>query len=207
MSEKVISPIEVAPFVYVYEDVLKPGNFIELLEAECKQDWGYVQWMRTPTGDNSETRVDQYRSSLGCSISPLTIPENEIAIERVKPLAKATSEWVSKLEPYIWHYRNTFDINVTKNEGYTVLKYGRGAEYKGHVDHSASNSRVFSLVGFLNDVEIGGELTFPLLNNVSVKPKAGSIIMFPSNFPFYHYAKPVGETNDEVKYSFVTWFL
>lgn len=206
MSEKTIIPIEVAPFVYVYENAFKPGNYIELLEEECKQDWGYVQWMRTPTGDSNETRVDTYRSSLGCSIGPLTISEEEIAIERVKPLAKATSEWVGAMEKYVWHYRNTFDIQVSKNEGYTVLKYGRGAEYKGHVDHAASNARVFSLVGFMNDVEIGGELVFPLYD-AKIKPKAGSVIMFPSNFPFYHYAKPVGETNDEVKYSFVTWFL
>jgi hypothetical protein len=57
----------------------------------------------------------------------------------------------------------------------------------------------------MNDVTDGGELIFPFLD-IELKPTAGSVIIFPSNFPFYHYAKPAGENSEEVKYSLVTWF-
>jgi len=112
---------------------------------------------------------------------------------------------VMALEKSIWHYRNSYGVNVERNEGYRILKYGAGAEYRGHVDHAPQNQRVMSLVAFFNDVTDGGELEFPVFN-VSVKPRAGSAVIFPSNFPYFHFANPAGEASDEVKYSLVTWF-
>jgi len=200
-----MKPVELGTCVYVYENAFKPSNFIELLEEECKQDWGYVQWFRSQTGGQDTATVSSYRSSQGCELSPLMTDVDNIQIERVKPLATVAQGITEQLEKVIWHYRNSFNIEVTTNEGYRILKYGSGAEYRGHVDHHHDNGRVFSLVGFVNDVSDGGELTFPLLN-VTVKPKAGSVVLFPSNFPYFHYANPVGENSEEIKYSLVSWF-
>jgi len=200
-----MKPIELGTCIYVYENAFKPSNFIELLEGECKQDWGYVQWFRSQTGGESTATTSSYRSSQGCELSPLMSPVDNIQVERVIPLAKSAQDITEQLEKVIWHYRNSFNIEVSTNEGYRILKYGSGAEYRGHVDHHQDNGRVFSLVGFVNDVSDGGELTFPLLN-VTVKPKAGSVVLFPSNFPYFHYANPVGENSEEVKYSIVSWF-
>jgi hypothetical protein len=200
-----MTPIELATCIYVYENAFKPANCIELLEQECKQEWGYVQWFRSQTGDDNTATVSSYRSSLGCELSPLFTNVQDIQVERVKPLAGLVQGISEQLENSVWHYRNSFNIDVTENEGYRILKYGSGAEYRGHVDHHQDNGRVFSLVGFMNDVEDGGELTFPLLD-VTVKPKAGSVVFFPSNFPYFHYANPVGENSQEIKYSIVSWF-
>jgi predicted 2-oxoglutarate/Fe(II)-dependent dioxygenase YbiX len=49
----------------------------------------------------------------------------------------------------------------------------------------------------------GGELEFPYLDT-KLKLETGSVVLFPSNFPYMHIAHPV--TNG-IKYSLVTWFI
>jgi hypothetical protein len=100
---------------------------------------------------------------------------------------------------------NNFELDLEADEGYRVLKYGGGAEYTAHHDHFNTNNRVLSLVAFLNDGYSGGNLIFPRFD-VSIKPKAGTVIVFPSNFPYIHIAEPVGSNDNSIKYSLVTWF-
>lgn len=195
---------ELAPCVIWYEDAFKPGNFLEMLEAECQQQWGYLSWYLTTVG-KGQTRVD-YRSSLACELAPLSLPIDQISEPRLVPLAEKWHDIHEDLQKCIWSYRNMYDIDVKEDEGMTILKYSKGAEYRGHVDHAPSNQRVFSIVAFANDNFDGGELTFPIFD-VTVKPKAGGAVLFPSNFPYFHYAQAVGSVNDnDAKYSFVTWF-
>ena len=60
-------------------------------------------------------------------------------------------------------------------------------EFKLHVDigDKASSSRFLNLFCYLNDVEEGGETTFPNLG-LSFKPKKGSLLIFPPNWFFPH---------------------
>ena len=201
-----MKPIDLGNCVYLYENTFTPGNFIELLEEECKNDWGYLSWFRTLVGSGDNLRADNYRSSLGCELSPLNVPESEVSVDRLLPVRSAWDKIRTDTDKAVWHYRNEHVLNLTKDEGYRVLKYGRGAEYRGHVDHHPSNQRVLSVLGYLNDGYAGGELVFPLLD-ITVKPKAGAVLLFPSNFPYYHYANSVGDVSDEIKYSFVSWFV
>lgn len=68
-------------------------------------------------------------------------------------------------------------------EGLQVLHYEPGQEFKPHYDYfgpthpSSPNNRISTLVIYLNDVEEGGETTFPRLN-ISVKPTKGSAVYF-----------------------------
>ncbi|UTR10386.1 2OG-Fe(II) oxygenase [Evansella sp. LMS18] len=68
-------------------------------------------------------------------------------------------------------------------EGLQILNYKPGQEYKAHHDYFSSsarpvkNPRISTLVMYLNDVEEGGETTFPKLN-LSVSPKKGSAVYF-----------------------------
>lgn len=198
---------EIAPCLIVFENAFKPGNFIELLEEECQQQWGYTSWYLTYVGitGKQQQRVD-YRSSLACELGVLGQPIESIAEPRIIPLAESWHNIHNDLQTCIWSYRNMYDLDVKEDEGFACLKYSKGAEYRGHVDHAPSNERVFSIVAFINDNFEGGELNFPLFD-VSVTPKAGSAVCFPSNFPYFHFAQPVGATNaSETKYSLVTWF-
>lgn len=183
-----------------YDNIFDAGNFIELLETECSHDWGYVHWERSATG---EGQISNIRTSMGCELTPLGA-EN-IAVDRVKPLANEWTRIWKKIDPIVWDYRNGFELDLQMDEGYRVLKYGGGAEYHAHHDHFRDNARSLSLVAFLNDGFTGGNLVFPRFN-VNISPRAGSIVLFPSNFPYLHIAEPVGVNDDTIKYSLVTWF-
>lgn len=199
--------VEHFPCLREYTSVYSPGDFIDLVEQECKQDWGYLSWYQTPIGGNKNNLsnvVDIHRTSLGCEMSPISMPVENVSQERLIPLAKKWMHIRERIDKCIWHYRNTYSLHLGADEGFRLLKYGRGAEYKGHVDHAPTNARVLSLVSFVNDGFSGGELVFPLID-ASIKPSAGSVVLFPSNFPYYHYAAPVGKNDESIKYSLVTW--
>jgi len=159
-----------------------------------------VRWEKSATG---EGQISNTRTSMGCELMPLG--SNEISIERVMPLASEWQKIWEKIDPIVWDYRHVFELDLEMDEGYRVLKYGGGAEYHAHHDHFRNNARSLSLVAFLNDNFTGGNLVFPRFN-VNIQPRAGSVIMFPSNYPYLHIAEPVGEKDNTVKYSLVTWF-
>jgi predicted 2-oxoglutarate/Fe(II)-dependent dioxygenase YbiX len=61
---------------------------------------------------------------------------------------------------------------------------------------------VFSAIACLGAAEEGGQLEFPNFD-LTISLDAGSVILFPSNFPYVHIAHPV---TSGIKYSMVTWF-
>jgi len=74
-------------------------------------------------------------------------------------------------------------VPIAHAEGLQVLHYEPGQQFKAHYDffgsgHSSSpNNRISTLVIYLNDVEEGGDTTFPHLG-VAVKPMKGSAVYF-----------------------------
>lgn len=67
-----------------------------------------------------------------------------------------------------------------------LLNYEVGQFYKQHHDYiwhlrnRAEGARVATLFLYLNDVEAGGGTNFPLLNNMTVMPKKGKALLWPS---------------------------
>jgi predicted 2-oxoglutarate/Fe(II)-dependent dioxygenase YbiX len=86
-------------------------------------------------------------------------------------------------------------------EGYNMLKYSSGEEYKVHYDGATETGRHVSAILYLNDEYEGGEIEFPAFK-IKIKPQAGMLIMFPSNFAYRHVAHPV---ISGTKYAMVTW--
>lgn len=104
------------------------------------------------------------------------------------------------------HYTNVlypFAGQNIKNREYNVhlLKYGVNGFLPAHQDHGVS-SRVLSTVMYLNDDYEGGEIEF-VNSNVKIKPPAGSIIFFPSNFLYIHEVHPI---TSGFRYSLPHWF-
>lgn len=85
------------------------------------------------------------------------------------------------------HYCETLGIEYINPSPISISKYQKGAEMGPHVDWHGDTSiePIMSAVLYLNDSYEGGELDFPDLG-VTIKPKAGSIVIFPSIEPFYH---------------------
>jgi len=192
---------ELAPCVFMYKNLFSNGKrLIDLVEKECSNEWGYLKWARAQVGDGY---ISDIRTSMACELSPIS--GQLINNEDVIPLVECWRETFKAIDKAVWHYREDNELNLESDEGFRVLRYGKGAEYRAHHDHGPGNSRVLSLVAFLNDDFSGGELEFPKFD-LKIKPEAGSCVIFPSNFPYLHIANPAGVEDGTVKYSLVTWY-
>ena len=69
-------------------------------------------------------------------------------------------------------------------------------QFKDHVDVQDYASARRFLVGFLylNDVEEGGETSFPKLN-FDISAKCGTILLFPPTWQYRHAGKPPVSNN------------
>lgn len=88
-----------------------------------------------------------------------------------------------------------------REESIHLLRYGKTGHLPAHQDQGVS-TRVLSSVMYLNDNYDGGEIEF-VNSGVKIKPEAGSIIFFPSNFLYIHEVHPI--TNG-YRYSMPHWY-
>jgi Rps23 Pro-64 3,4-dihydroxylase Tpa1-like proline 4-hydroxylase len=82
-----------------------------------------------------------------------------------------------------------------------LLKYEKAGFLPAHSDHGIS-SRVLSAVLYLNDDYEGGNIKFQHAG-VDLKPEAGSIIFFPSNYVYVH---EVDAMISGTRYSLPNWY-
>lgn len=111
--------------------------------------------------------------------------------------------------PYHHTFPSEFKIFPGNNtyETCQIQKYKKG---EGHysswhieIENLGSSKRVFSMIVYLNDVLEGGETEF-LYPKMKVKPKKGSLVIFPSAYPFVHRGvKPISHD----KYIIATWIV
>jgi hypothetical protein len=98
-------------------------------------------------------------------------------------------------------YRRDYNIMDLKYwEAFNFIKYGEGQHFQEHHDHGYSYNCTLSMVSYVNDDYEGGELFFRLQDKM-IKPKAGDVYLFPSNYMYPHKAMPV---ISGLKYSIVT---
>ena len=84
-------------------------------------------------------------------------------------------------------------------------KYELGQNYKlEHCEQGATESdcrRMLVWMVYLNTIKVGGETCFPQ-QNIELKPKQGTIIIWPAAWTHSHYGKPA---LDEHKYIITGW--
>lgn len=97
-------------------------------------------------------------------------------------------------------YTSRYKIKMNYWEAMNFIKYNKGQYFTEHSDHGNSYVCTVSLVSYLNDNYEGGELYFNNLG-ITIKPKAGDMIIFPSSYLFSHTAFPV---KNGIKYSIAT---
>ena len=92
------------------------------------------------------------------------------------------------------HYSNALYPFASKNvkakeHASSLLRYNKSGFLPAHQDQGVS-TRVLSVLLYLNDDYNGGEITFRQ-SGVTIKPEAGSLVFFPSNFLYVHEVAPV----------------
>lgn len=81
------------------------------------------------------------------------------------------------------------------NTAFGVNKYNTNSPMGAHVDLNEENFFVqYTIVIYLNDNYEGGELHFKN-HDVTVKPKAGDIMMYPSGHPYVHESLDITKGN------------
>ena len=127
-----------------------------------------------------------------------------------------TEEMVKKFEEavassFVNHVAPRYNCQFKSYEPVQFLGYPVGGHYKGHNDGESFNletrqwervmSRDVSFLFYLNDQYGGGELEFYDLG-LTIKPKKGMMIAFPSYKEFAHKVHPVTWGH---RYSLVSW--
>jgi hypothetical protein len=103
------------------------------------------------------------------------------------------------LDKCLEDYQSLWHLQMFYKEAFNFVKYLPGKYFKLHGDHGPYYSCTISAVVYLNDNYTGGEIEFPR-QLLKIKPKAGDIIIFPSNFVYEHSSH---EIFDGTKYSVV----
>ena len=110
-------------------------------------------------------------------------------------------EFGQRLYRYLDSYGKRYQVAFSKIEAACMNRYEINQEYKAHADDGPGHDRVISALVYMNDVPEGGETYFPLFD-VSVEPKQGRLVIFPSNYAYLHEARP---PSSGVKYSMAIW--
>ena len=157
-------------YIYYYEDIF--FNIDSFLHTIKSNDFNWEEW----SSSNSSNR---YGDIIG-GANPLPAPVyNELKSVVMQCL-------------YDYCLRTNQEIGFVP-EFYTIQKYDVGAYMGPHVDSTdmtEQKSPTISIVVYLNDDYQGGEIEFPN-QGITLKPKAGSMVIFPSYDPYLHDPKPV----------------
>lgn len=125
----------------------------------------------------------------------------------IKEVAKATQladpfvqDYFRLPEPY-----TPASIGEWINDGFIVAKYSKGDACGFHDDAQTpvpgeNGLRYLTIIFFLNDVPEGGELHFPV-QEVKIKPKRGTVVLFPAQLTHPHEVLPTQSD----RYVLQTW--
>lgn len=95
----------------------------------------------------------------------------------------------------------SFGVAFSDHDSYQILKYSKGQKFTNHIDDHPQYLRRISSIYYINDDYIGGEINFSRFN-ISYKPKANELLVFPSTYVYNH---SVSEVTDGTRYSVVSW--
>lgn len=171
-----------------------PQNTINDVESQVANLDSGVYWKKAPTiglGDNQDYRKNMVLDlTYMCDITDNSIIQN-IHNQYYSMLLSASNSYATRLgiNEHLYH------------EGYQMLKYSNGQDYRAHYDGATDDKRCISAICYLNNDYVGGEIEFVNFG-IKIKPEPGMLILFPSNYAYKHIAHPVTEGT---KYAIVTW--
>lgn len=184
--------------IWVYKNVIKKDmNVIERLENVLLDASNHYRYSEALVGYGM--KMPEYRDCLDFKYK-----KTDIERDTSEAGKKLTSLWddvhYAQLQA-VKHYTKNYNIGELRYwEATNYVKYGPGKHFQEHHDHGYSYNCVVSLVAFPNDDYEGGELAFSI-QGLKIKPEAGDLYVFPSNFMYPHRAMPV---TSGTKFSMVT---
>ncbi|MDO9485663.1 MAG: 2OG-Fe(II) oxygenase [Actinomycetota bacterium] len=170
-----------------------PGiKVVDRLFDHCAEviEWAEEQPDWAASKVNADNPLDEGRTSDTLAIAMLSF---------------ANPDLVHDMNRRVWNeldaYGREHEFSFSSVENASLNRYAIGQQYRDHFDFHPNNVRVLSAVLYLNDVEEGGETTFTRFD-YSVQPRAGRLVMFPSNYIYRHAALP---PRSGKKYAIAYW--
>lgn len=184
--------------IYVYRDVLPESlDLVNRLEKVLSNPESQYNWVVAQVGYGQV--MPDYRDCVDFKYKKSDLIDD--GSTSYNELAKIWQQCYDRKAAAVDHYRSRFNIMDLKYwEAFNFIRYGEGQHFMEHHDHGYSYNCTVSLVCYLNDNYEGGELSFRL-QDLKIKPKAGDMYVFPSNYMYPHVAEKV---TSGIKYSLVT---
>lgn len=181
----------------IFNDCMSYVSDYEIVHKERRQIW-FEEGTNSP-GNKTPEYQPSVRSTL---VTALNTSDINSPIERLSRAAQLSSRLDEVRDACLEHYKTLYgDMDIRKKEGWALLKYRPGDFFNNHTDSSHEYPRQISLVFYFNNNYTGGELSFPFID-LKIKPLAGELIMFPSNYLFVHSANKI---ESGVKYSAISF--
>ena len=186
--------------IVCYRNVINSNiKVIERLEANLKPEGDKTGYSWLPAYVGYGDLMPEYRDC-----NDFKFKKTDLQYDKSETSVNLQSLWQDVYDvqfPAVEDYRRDYNIMDLKYwEAFNFIKYGPGQHFQEHHDHGFSYNCTVSLVAYPNDNYEGGELYFRL-QDLKIKPQAGDLYIFPSNFMYPHKAMPV---LSGTKYSIVT---
>lgn len=147
------------------------------LNGQTQFKWSDAQVTNSSEADLEARNAKDFKfNSKG--LGPRT-PENAELYDMHEKIFRAVKACVDD-------YGHYWGVGIMSYEAFNFVKYeGAGTHFKIHADHGPTYVTTVSIVVYLNDDYEGGEIWFPRFD-LSIKPKAGDIVVFPSTYIYEH---------------------
>lgn len=169
--------------IFYYEDViLNPNDIVEILENtnDALNENSFISKWQDWISSDADNQFG-YRK---------VVDQDRVAND-LGPLLDAYLKIRDSIDCVLKDYAKTLGVPEGMESDIGFSKYLPNKYMGPHTDIGPRSH--ISAVLYLNDNFEGGELDFPN-QNVCIKPKAGSMIVFPSVEPYVHNPQPATDT-------------
>lgn len=173
--------------INIYNNAIKQDlctRIIDTLESNLDGSSAY-SWAGAKVTE-AEDVLTSARNCLDFKVSSSNLgPRNQDNAE----LYDMHEEAFRSILPCAEDYGRYWGVGVQYFESFNFVKYdGPGTHFKIHADHGPAYVTTVSIVAYLNDDYEGGEIYFPRFN-LTIKPKPGDVVIFPSTYIYEHASK------------------
>jgi len=186
------------------------NDIIESIEAMSNDDEFPVGFEDAKVGKGhkgGEVRSNSVFNITGNAYTPKESREYRESLKNntdvyFKELMEINELLSKRMGLFVNEYIKKYEFEIQFDEGFTLLRYRGGQEYKGHSDYAPHIPRYLSALILLNPEEYEGGGTYFEHFKENIKPKQPALVLFPSNYAYTHRAMPVIKGT---KYAIVTW--
>lgn len=188
---------ELAPGILVYSDVL-PLEMDLAADVEDSISLNSISWS---AAEVLEGTVKDARDTDIIGVAYYDTYQDSFTDPRDAFNKTLSNLFLEYFKPIEMDYLGYHGVSMSTHDSYSVLRYGIGQKFINHIDDHEKIHRRVSTVYYANDNYSGGEINFPRFN-ISYKPKANEMIIFPSTYVYNH---SVSEITEGIRYAVVSW--